>query len=130
MTQSKLETFLAGLDPDRRATVDALRALIAASHDGLEEGFKWNAPSFAHRGEDRITLGLDRAGTIRVVLHRGAKAKDDPGFRFDDPDGLARWPAPDRGVLTFRDRAAVQGQEEALRSLFQRWIKATGRDAP
>ena len=120
-----VEKFLDGLDRDVRATVDGLRAVIAASHDGLVESIKWNAPSFAVDGEHRITLGLERGGGVRVVLHRGAKPKDRARFRFDDPDHLARWPDPDRGVLVLRDAGEVATKNAQLRELFRRWITAT-----
>lgn len=122
---SAVEAYLAGLDPGTRATVDALRALIAASHAGLEESIKWNAPSFAYQGEHRITLGLEKNGAVRVVLHRDAKAKDSAGFHFDDPDRLARWPAVDRGALTVKNAAEVEAKSAALGDLFRRWIIAT-----
>ena len=125
MTDPSVAAFRDGLGPVQRATVDALRRLISASAEGLEEGFKWNAPSFVHQGEHRITLGLDRSGAVRVVLHRDAKPKDVAGFRFDDPDGLAHWPAADRGVLRFTGSAEVEAKAAALRALFARWIAAT-----
>lgn len=125
MSDTAIDAYRANLDPELRATVDGLRALIAGSHDGLTESIKWNAPSFAHQGEHRITLGLDRKGGVRVVVHRDAKAKDIAGFEFEDPDSLAAWPAPDRGVLVVRDAAEVDAKADALSRFFTRWIEAT-----
>jgi hypothetical protein len=120
-----VESFRAELDVDVLDTVDAIRAIIAASHSGLTEGIKWNAPSFAIGGDDRITLGLERKGGVRVVMHRGAKPKTLGGFSFEDKDGLARWPAPDRGVVIFQDKVEVEQRAEALRDLCSRWLAAT-----
>jgi len=120
-----IERFRATLDAGTLATVDAIRALVAASHPGLTESIKWNAPSFAIGGDDRITLGLERKGGVRVVLHRGAKPKSVEGFLFEDRKGLARWPAPDRGVLIFQDGPGVEAQADAFRDLCARWIEAT-----
>jgi hypothetical protein len=120
-----VESFRARLDLHTRETVDAIRAIIAASHSGLTERIKWNAPSFAIGGDDRITLGLERQGGVRVVMHRGAKPQALDGFRFDDRDGLARWPAPDRGIIVFQDKAEVEKRAEALRDLCSRWFAAT-----
>ena len=121
-----IERFRAALDAETLATVDAIRAIVADSHPGLTESIKWNAPSFAVGGDDRITLGLERKGGVRVVLHRGAKPKPLAGFSFDDKDGLAKWPAPDRGVVVFQDEAEVAERAEAFRSLCASWIAATG----
>lgn len=89
------------LDEATLATVDLLRSLIRDAHPQLVERIRSNAPSFALDEEDRITLGLERKGGVRVVLHRGAKRKDTAGFHFSDPAGLAMWPAADRGVVIF-----------------------------
>jgi hypothetical protein len=91
----------------------------------LSERIKWNAPSFALGDDDRITLGLERKGGVRVVLHRGAKVQDTAGFVFEDPAKLAKWPAPDRGVIVFAEAAAVEAQAEAFSDLCTRWLEAT-----
>jgi hypothetical protein len=120
-----IELFRAGLDDEALALVDALRAIIADAHRDLTEHIKWNAPSFAIDGDDRITLGLERKGGARVVFHRGAKPKDNAGFTFDDHAGLAKWLAPDRAVVIFTDRAVVENKRDALRDLCARWIEQT-----
>lgn len=120
-----LEEFRLGLDVKTLQTVDVIRSIVAASHAYLTEGIKWHAPSFALRGEDRITLGLERKGGVRVVVHRGAKPKKLGDFSFEDPDSLARWPAPDRGVIIFQDKADVEQRADALRRLCSRWLAAT-----
>lgn len=122
---SPVDAFRAGLTPDLLATVDALRAIVAAAHPDLAERIKWNAPSFAIGDDDRLTLGLERKGGVRLVLHRGVKAKDAAGFVFGDPDGLATWPAVDRGIARFSDAADVAAKRDALLDLCARWIAAT-----
>ena len=92
--------YLASLATPERELVDEVRDLIRRSHPDLTEQIKWNAPSFSHGGEDRITMGIERKGGVRIVLHRGAKVKDIAGFAFTDPSGLTRWPSHDRGELT------------------------------
>jgi hypothetical protein len=120
-----VDAFRRSLDPATLATVDLLRSLISECHPGLEERIKWNAPSFAIQGDDRITLGLERKGGVRVVLHRGAKQKEITGFEFDDPQGLATWPTADRGVIVLKNAAHVVSHAEGLRDLCSRWIAAT-----
>lgn len=120
-----VEDFRASLDSTTLATVDALRAIIAAAGPSLTERIKWNAPSFAIGDDDRITLGLERQGGVRVVLHRGAKVKDSTGFTVADPARLAKWPAPDRGVLVFADATAVEAKAEPFADLCRRWLEAT-----
>lgn len=119
-----VDVFRAGLDGHTRETVDAIRAIILSSNDALTEGMKWNAPSFAHGGDDRITLGLERKGGVPVVVHRGAKPRSLDGFSFTDFAGLARWPSPDRGITVY-DKADLERRADDLRDLCSRWIAAT-----
>lgn len=123
MSAVSVDRYLAALPADTRATVDVLRSIVGAAHSALTERIKWNAPSFALGDIDRITLGVAPKGGVRVILHLGAKAKPTVGFHFDDPDGLAIWPAPDRGVLTFADAMAVEERRQALGKLFSRWLE-------
>jgi hypothetical protein len=125
-----LETFRESLDAETRAMVDALRAAVSAACPTLVERLKWSAPSFALAAagddDDRITLGLERKGGVRVVFHRGAKVKDVSGFAFDDSAKLAKWPAVDRGVMVFADVAAVAAKLDAFSDLCVRWVERTG----
>lgn len=122
MGSQTVETYRAALAPEVLAMVDTLRSIISDAHPALSERIKWNAPSFALGEEDRITLGVNAKGGVRVVLHRGAKAKDGSGPAFHDPGGLAAWPAPDRGVLQFADLGSIEARREDLHGLFERWL--------
>lgn len=119
-----LESWLAQLSPTQRDAVDALRAIVAAADPELAEVVKWNAPNFVKDGQDRITLGLNPRGGYRVVLHRGARETGGVGFRFEDPDSLADWPSPDRGVIRLADKAEIEAKAAALRAIFGRWLVA------
>lgn len=123
--QGPVDAYFDALAPEPRATMDRLRALVRAARPDVTEQIKWNAPSFALDGEDRITFGLTPKGNVRVVVHRGAKAKETAGFSFADPDRLATWPAVDRGVLSFRDGDAVTGNASAITDFFRRWLDTT-----
>ncbi len=120
-----IDAFRSALSAETLATMDGIRQIILGCRDDLEETIKWNGPNFSLNGHDRITLGLNRNGRVRVVFHRGAKATDNEGFRFDDPAGLAEWPAPDRGVAEFEDLEAVEANRGALAELAKRWLALT-----
>lgn len=120
-----VEEYRAALDAPVRDALDSLRQIVTEAAPDLIEEVKWNAPSFAHRGRDRATLGIEPRGGFRLVLHRGAKAENTAGFRFDDPAKVAAWPAPDRGVVRLGDAAEIEAQAAALKDLVTRWIAAT-----
>lgn len=121
---SDVDQWRGNCPPETLAAIDALRTIVQGAGPDLSETIKWNAPSFAQHGEDRITLGVERKGGVRVVLHRGAKASGE-AFAFEDRDRLAQWPASDRGVIRFKDAAAVEQQRLQLADLFTRWLEAT-----
>ena len=125
MARDAVEAYRAALEPETLEAMDALRSIIMEACPALVERIKWNAPSFALGDEDRITLGVERRGGVRAVLHRGAKAKVPDGFRFEDPARLAAWPSSDRSVLIFDDAKAIAAQHDALRDLFARWVAVT-----
>ena len=119
-----VETWLDALSPENRALFDRLRAIVIGAAPDLIETIKWNAPSFADGDHDRVTLGLERKGGVRLVLHRGAAVKSTSGFVFNDPEKVAKWPSADRGVATFADLAALEAKIEALDDLIRRWVAA------
>jgi len=123
MTSQKVSAWLASQTEQDRAGIEGLREIVRSVDVPWIETIKWNAPSFALDGEDRVTLGVERRGGWRVVLHRGAAAKAD-GFAFEDASGLARWPSPDRGVITIRDRSDLDAKATALAELIGRWVRA------
>lgn len=120
-----VDAYLAGLSGTDRAMVDALRRIVSRASGDLAEHIKWNAPSFTIDGDDRITLGLERKGGARLVLHRGARPKDSAGFVFDDSAKLATWPSSDRGVVQFRSLAEIEAKSAELQQLCARWVEAT-----
>lgn len=123
MAGSGIDAWRAKLDPADLLTVDRLRALAAACAPNIAERIKWNAPSFARGDVDRITLGLERKGGVRVVLHRGAKAHAAVALDFDAPADLVSWPAPDRCVMRFQSAAEVDKRAGEIGDVFRRWME-------
>lgn len=125
MAKQTVEGWLAIQTPAIRAMIEPLRAAALDAADGVTEHIKWNGPSFCIAGDDRITVGLNPRGGVRAVLHRGVKAKDAAGFSFADDSGLIQWAAPDRGVVSFADEAAVAADATAFAAICRRWLEAT-----
>lgn len=124
---STVDAYLDGLDHARKPEIEALRQLILDAVPGLSERIKWNAPSFGKGDDDRITMRLHPGDRLQLILHRGAKAGADDFFRFEDPDRLLNWAAPDRGVVTFRDADDLAAKSAALGEVLRRWVACTTR---
>lgn len=120
-----IETFIRMLPAAESAgALRALCELVIAADPRLRGEIKWNAPSFTLEGRDVVTTGVNRDGSIRLVLHRGA-AKAAPGTTrpvIDDPDGLLEWRGVDRAIATFADEAAVRARSSAVKQLVRQWI--------
>ena len=95
---SAVDLYLDGLEHARKSEIETLRRLIHAAVPGLEERIKWNAPSFGPGADDRLTMRIHPGDRLQLILHRGARAGADDLFRFEDPDRIIGWAAPDRGV--------------------------------
>ena len=126
-TLSAVDAYLDELQHARKAEVAALRLVILSAVPDLVERIKWNAPSFGLGDDDRITMRLHPGDRVQLILHRGAKAGADDFFRFEDPDRLIAWAAPDRGVVTFKDADDLAGKSAALSEILRRWVACTTR---
>lgn len=124
---SEVDAYLDGLQHKHKAAVETLRRLILDEVPGLNERIKWNAPSFGKGEDDRITMRLHPGDRLQLILHRGAKAGADDLFRFEDPDRLIVWAAPDRGVVTFKDADDLAAKSAALPEVLRRWVACTTR---
>lgn len=119
----EVEARLAVLPLELRQRVEALRSLIGHVAPDLDEGLKWNAPSYALAGQDLITLNIGKRGEVRVVLHRGARPTPAPDAVFRDRHGLADWPSPDRGVVGVAEEMDVSSASP-LADLIRDWLAA------
>ena len=103
--------------------IQAVRDRIMRTDDRIVESVKWNAPSFA-TVEHFATFHLRSKNGLQVILHMGAKKRDDVTVRADveDPDGLLEWRGDDRAVVTFRDVHDVEAKADAFTSIVRQWI--------
>ena len=122
-----VDSYLDALEHKHKAAIETLRRLVLDAVPGLTERIKWNAPSFCKGEDDRITMRLHPGDRLQLILHRGAKAGADDLFRFEDPDKLITWAAPDRGVITFADGDDLAAKSAALPEILRRWVACTTR---
>jgi hypothetical protein len=91
-TSAEVDQFMARLEHLLKEGVQRLRTTILASNDTITEHIKWNAPSFRHAGQDRVTFRLQPGDKLQLLFHRGAKVRTDTAaFAFNDPTGLMTW---------------------------------------
>jgi Domain of unknown function (DU1801) len=110
---------MARLEHPLKEGVQRLRTAILASNDTITEHIKWNAPSFRHAGQDRVTFRLQPGDKLQLIFHRGAKVRTDTAaFAFNDPTGLMTWLAPDLAERSVFMRTQRQA-ESSVRDLYR-----------
>jgi hypothetical protein len=50
---------------------------------------------------------------------------DVESFSFEDPSGMIKWAAKDRGVVTFFNMQEIEERKNELKNIVERWVKAT-----
>ncbi len=117
--------FLTQLDHPLKKEIEAVREIILSMDNELSEQLKWNAPSYSYRNEDRVTFNLHGKGIFRIVLHRGAKVKENADLRpfFENENKLLEWAANDRAIIKFKDMNDVEQKAEQFKETVKRWIE-------
>lgn len=120
-----ISQFMADQPSDIRSQIELLRKIILAAEPSLEEGIKWNAPSFSYQGQDRLTFNvMNKFARVGLVLHRGAAQKEDKTAKpVIDGNGLVDWKSNIRGLIIFDDLKDIQAKQTQVTTIIQDWIK-------
>ncbi|WP_438853704.1 DUF1801 domain-containing protein [Agromyces sp. M3QZ16-3] len=105
-------------DNPQRDLVMAVRDVVLSADERVTEAIKWQAPTFAYRGN--IASFYPKARThASLMFHRGAE--------LPDPDGILEGDGEVSRVAKFADAAELEQKRDALQALVRAWIAA--RDA-
>ncbi|GAA1814680.1 DUF1801 domain-containing protein [Agromyces neolithicus] len=120
-----VDEFLTAQDPQRRADVESLRALVREADPELTEIVKWNSPDYTLDGIDRLTINAAGNGPVRLILHFGTERAEDKGAAptfSGDPDGLLTWHSNIRASLALPEQSRLAGQRDAIVALIRAWL--------
>ena len=121
----EVDALLADMAHPRSDEIERLRSAILDADPEISETLKWRAPNFRFGGVDRVTFRLQPGDVVQLVLHRGAKVRDDSDtYVFDDPDDLVEWVTRDRGVVSLADAADTSARLHAIADLVHRWVRS------
>lgn len=123
-TPGDVETYLAAQEDPLRQELQAIREIILGADPAIQEGIKWNVPSF-RTTEWFATFNLRGKDGIQVILHLGAKVRDNStvGMDIPDPQGLLEWLAKERALVKFRDLDDIENKRTAFSELIRQWIR-------
>jgi len=121
--QEAVAAYMATLQHPLKAEITAVLTLIRNADPAIAEGIKWNAPSF-RLAEWFATLNVRSQDAVQIILHLGARSRDDVTVReaMADPLNLLRWLGKDRALVSFRDAAAIDAGGAAFQALLRQWI--------
>lgn len=120
-----VEEFLNGLADDKRLQVKTLRSLILKTEPRLEERIKWNSPSYALNGQDRITFNLlNKQDSVKLVLHMGATRKENKNGKpvMQDTSGILEWISDIRCIASFDNINDVNAKLPQLKNIIKEWL--------
>ncbi|ANJ25885.1 DUF1801 domain-containing protein [Agromyces aureus] len=120
-----VDEFLAAQSPERRAEVDALRALVREAEPDLVEIVKWNSPSYTLGGVDRLTINAAGRGPARLILHFGAGRAESKGAAptfAGDPEGVLTWHSDIRASLALPNAGEPAGRRDAIIAVIRAWL--------
>lgn len=123
-TAQAVDVLLSSLKHPATAEIQTLRAIVCEVSPSIQEGVKWNAPSF-RVDEYFATINLRERQGVGVVLHFGAKVRDVAAGpeSLDDPDKLLKWLAKDRATVTFSGKDDIAARKPAFQAVLRQWIR-------
>lgn len=120
-----VDEFLDSLPDNKKSQVLKIRKYILAANPALQEHIKWNAPSYALDGEDRITFNLlNKEGLVKLVFHTGGLRKEDKKGKpiIDDQFSVMEWASDIRGFITFKGLDDATDKEKIVKELVTQWL--------
>ena len=121
-SSAAVDQFMARLEHPCKNEIQALREIICGVDGAIAEGVKWNAPSF-RTTEYFATTHLRAKVGVGVILHLGAKMRESPAVRVDDPDGLLKWLGQERAMVSFAGMKELRASKAAFARIVRQWIK-------
>lgn len=118
-TSEAVQAFMTSLEHPLKRQVETLRSLVLGAAPGIEEGIKWNAPSFRTSGYF-ATINLRFNGGIALILHLGASARNQQ-VEIDDPGGLLAWHGPERASLPVDAGTDLDTIGPGIQAIVRQW---------
>ena len=114
-------------DDERKPLVAALLAAIVEECPGLTETIKWNAPTFCDHGKDRMTIMLHKKERVGLILHTGARPKEDKNAPrlYADETGLLEWNSNIRATISFYALDEFLSKRDPFKKAVKRWLEET-----
>ncbi|RDB03194.1 DUF1801 domain-containing protein [Runella aurantiaca] len=111
----KVGEYMHLLEHPLKAEINALRAIIMATHPALSERIKWNAPSY-YAGVDLVTFNLRMTHKVHLVFHHAAIVNISSALLEGD--------YKDRRMMYFNNMAEVETHRAELQRIMVELVTA------
>lgn len=121
------QSFLTEFNDERKPLVEAILQAINEERPNLTKRIKWNAPSFCDNGKDRLTVMLHKKDSVGLILHTGAKPKEDKKAPplYEDSTGLLEWNSNIRATILFADSTDFFTKRDLFKKAIKQWLDET-----
>lgn len=120
---NEVTKFLDEINHPHRNLIDELRNFILENNN-LIENIKWNSPNYIFLNKDIITMKLFPQKQVQIILHRGAKVKEQPKERpLKNEYDIIDWKANDRAVITFYNLEELNEKMDMFKDVIKNWIE-------
>ena len=110
----KVSEYMDNLQHPLKQEIESVRKIIKASHPGISERIKWNAPSYYFR-EDMVTFHLRELKKVHLVFHHPAIVKINSPYLEGD--------YKDRRMMYFKDKSELKDRKKELERIMQELVK-------
>ena len=116
--------YLRDLKRPLKKEIEAVRLIILGVSPAIDEGIKWNAPSFRTEKDWFAAFNVRSKDGVQLIFHLGAKTRPDlKAFKLADPNGLVKWLGKDRAMVTVGAGRDIPANRKALEAIVRVWIK-------
>jgi hypothetical protein len=121
------QEFMTEFEDERKPLVEALLRTIIEACPTLTETIKWNAPTFCDKDKDRMTIMLHKKDRVGLILHTGARPKEDKKalILYRDDTELLDWNSNIRATISFSNLTVFLSKKELFTKAIKRWIEET-----
>lgn len=114
--------FMGTLDHPLKTEFEILRKMIGAVNVEITEEIKWNSLGF-RTTDSFATVNLRSREAVQLIFHLGAKVRKPlPELKITDPEGLMKWIAKDRCLVTLGAGKVFAGRKPALQMIVRQWL--------
>lgn len=124
LADDDVEAFLRTLKHPLQTEIEAVRLIILGVSPAISEGVKWNAPSFRTEKDWFATINVRSTKTVQLIVFLGVKKRTGlKPFKLTDPNGLVKWLADDRILVTLGAGRDIPANRKALEGIVRAWLK-------